>query len=471
MRLGIVLALLLLTPSAWAQSGSTGGAAAASSAPPPSVDLSLRDAYKREFAFLAGQKRQLEKRLEQVGEQADQAEANLQAEIRQLEARLLATEARAQDQRDALGRAEQGQQSSIDDDQLVDATLEQARATLADYGAEVPEAGEGSDRAELLAGRVEAAVSVLGRLSDVTKTKGEFFAKNGAKTDGEIVRVGRIAAYGVGGSVAGALAPAGGGRLKIWKDDAAETARALAGGGSTDTLKIFLYESLEGQVDESEGETLYEHVDSSGIIGWVIVALGALGLILVLLRAFLLSQSSTDSAKLEKSVGGLVEAGKYREALDAAKRAKGSAARVVAALLPSLERGSDDLEDVVSESLLGENRRTQRFGAVILVIAAVAPLLGLLGTVTGMISTFDIITKYGTGDPKMLSGGISTALVTTELGLVVAIPTLLLGNLLRGWADGIESDAERVALRVVNIHKDAREAEKAAPTTPGVGPA
>ena len=60
----------------------------------------------------------------------------------------------------------------------------------------------------------------------------------------------------------------------------------------------------------------------------------------------------------------------------------------------------------------------------------IAPLLGLLGTVTGMISTFDIITEFGTGDPKLLSSGISIALVTTEVGLAVAIPGLIIGSLL-----------------------------------------
>jgi hypothetical protein len=77
-------------------------------------------------------------------------------------------------------------------------------------------------------------------------------------------------------------------------------------------------------------------------------------------------------------------------------------------------------------------------------------LLGLLGTVTGMIATFDVLTVHGT-DPKAMSGGISEALVTTQLGLMVAIPTLLFGNLLSGWSDSIKSGMEKVALRITNI--------------------
>jgi len=76
-------------------------------------------------------------------------------------------------------------------------------------------------------------------------------------------------------------------------------------------------------------------------------------------------------------------------------------------------------------ALLEEEPKLQRSISLIAACAAIAPLLGLLGTVTGMITTFDVITLYGTGNPRLLSGGISVALVTTQLGLVVAVPLLL----------------------------------------------
>jgi biopolymer transport protein ExbB len=128
----------------------------------------------------------------------------------------------------------------------------------------------------------------------------------------------------------------------------------------------------------------------------------------------------------------------------------------VKAAVRNLDRDRAHLEDIISESILNESSRLNRFGSVILVIAGVAPLLGLLGTVTGMITTFDIITEFGTGDPKLLSGGISIALVTTELGLAVAIPMLLLGNILSGWAESIKDDMEKGALRVINNFKEHR---------------
>jgi biopolymer transport protein ExbB len=101
--------------------------------------------------------------------------------------------------------------------------------------------------------------------------------------------------------------------------------------------------------------------------------------------------------------------------------------------------------------VLHEAPHIERFGSAITVCAAVAPLLGLLGTVTGMIATFGVITEHGTGDPKLLSTGISEALVTTELGLVVAIPTLLLGSLLSARASALLATMERAALRIMNL--------------------
>jgi biopolymer transport protein ExbB len=148
-----------------------------------------------------------------------------------------------------------------------------------------------------------------------------------------------------------------------------------------------------------------------------------------------------------------IESGKASEAYEAIREFKGSTARVIRATLRNITSDREHIEDIITENILNENRALDRFSNFILVIAAVAPLLGLLGTVTGMINTFDIITVHGTGDPKLLSGGISEALVTTMLGLIVAIPLLLLGNLSNGWAENIKDSMEQGALHVVNLYE------------------
>jgi biopolymer transport protein ExbB len=89
----------------------------------------------------------------------------------------------------------------------------------------------------------------------------------------------------------------------------------------------------------------------------------------------------------------------------------------------------DTLDLKLSEAILNETPRLTRNITLIQVISVVAPLLGLLGTVIGMILTFQAITLFGTGDPKTMAGGISTALMTTVLGLCVAIPTVLLHSI------------------------------------------
>jgi biopolymer transport protein ExbB len=95
-------------------------------------------------------------------------------------------------------------------------------------------------------------------------------------------------------------------------------------------------------------------------------------------------------------------------------------------------RSGDNVLDrfVLDEIILGINRSTSRFLSVIGVLAAVAPLLGLLGTVTGMIDTFDVLAVFGTGNAKAMAGGISEALITTQTGLLVAIPGLYMQGFL-----------------------------------------
>lgn len=93
----------------------------------------------------------------------------------------------------------------------------------------------------------------------------------------------------------------------------------------------------------------------------------------------------------------------------------------------------------------------QKHLGTIAVLAAAAPLLGLVGTISGMMATFDIITLYGAGNPVMMAGGISEALLTTEAGLVVAFPLILLHNFLRNRADEIENTCISGATRLVNL--------------------
>lgn len=103
--------------------------------------------------------------------------------------------------------------------------------------------------------------------------------------------------------------------------------------------------------------------------------------------------------------------------------------RVMQAAMQSGEQESDNLELLLDEAITREVPALENGLSMIKLLAAVAPLLGLLGTVTGMIATFQSISLFGTGDPKLMANGISQALVTTMLGLCIAIPLLFLHSL------------------------------------------
>jgi biopolymer transport protein ExbB len=116
----------------------------------------------------------------------------------------------------------------------------------------------------------------------------------------------------------------------------------------------------------------------------------------------------------------------------------------------------ETLELKMGESILKEVPRINKHLPLLKIIAGVAPLLGLLGTVTGMIITFQAITLFGAGDPRLMAGGISQALITTVLGLSVAIPILLLHNIVQSKARMLADMLQHEAVALV-----ASQAEKA----------
>ena len=112
--------------------------------------------------------------------------------------------------------------------------------------------------------------------------------------------------------------------------------------------------------------------------------------------------------------------------------------------------GQAGMEDSIETRMLEETPRLRKRLSGIAVLAAVAPLLGLLGTVTGIIQTFGVIESTGRTDPSLMAAGISQALVTTAAGLVVAIPILLLHRAMVGLMDGLVAEAEAKTAILLN---------------------
>jgi biopolymer transport protein ExbB len=424
----------------------------------------LLGAYKKEFAFLEADKAALTDRLDEVRRASRRELGQAEGGVASLQRRILEARAEA-DRLEALEAdvlREQG--GATDDVELLHDTIARAHTALVEAGLTLPPVpDDAAGKVALIAPIAKAAAAQITAAGQVRREPGVFFLGDGSQVDGQLVHLGHVATLGVSQQGAGALAPAGAGRLALWPRDAAASARALADGGRPARLGLVLYDNLDRAMEPPVEQTAYDVVESGGVIAWVIVWLGALAALLVLLRALLIAWAAFGVRRAFLAhIGRLVAADRTSEALRLCQRRPGAGPRVMATLLTHIDRERATVEDLVAESILAETPSVERFGTAIGVFAAVAPLLGLLGTVTGMISTFDIITTHGTGDPKLLSGGISEALVTTELGLIVAIPALLLGTLLSGQANGVLSRLERMALRILNI-VHTREPALAAP--------
>ncbi len=178
-----------------------------------------------------------------------------------------------------------------------------------------------------------------------------------------------------------------------------------------------------------------------------ILPLWALFLIVLKLVQFAGKRSS--NRRIYRRIEGFLEKDDLRGAQEFLKKKKGTGAAIAKACLET-SNGRKGAEELSKEILMKEGPRLGSHLNTLAVIAAVAPLLGLLGTVTGMISLFEVITRFGTGDPKLLAGGISEALITTEVGLIIAIPILLIHNYLRNRKNGIGADLQLHAVGLIN---------------------
>ena len=186
--------------------------------------------------------------------------------------------------------------------------------------------------------------------------------------------------------------------------------------------------------------TLRERIDYGGTVGYAIILLGSATLIFGLVRLFYVT-----------TVSRKVAAQKKNPEPDPGN----PLGRVLQVYAANREMDTETLELKLEEQVLKETAQIESYLWLIKVVSAVAPLMGLLGTVTGMINTFQIITLFGTGDPKMMASGISEALVTTMLGLLAAIPLLLLHSLLASLARGVTSVLEEQTTGLIAVQSEA----------------
>ncbi|WP_252730522.1 MotA/TolQ/ExbB proton channel family protein [Colwellia sp. E2M01] len=187
---------------------------------------------------------------------------------------------------------------------------------------------------------------------------------------------------------------------------------------------------------------LKERVDQGGPVGYIILAIGLVGLLIALERLISLviigskvdRQLKSSVATDDNPLGRVMQVKDKNPGLDI-----------------------ETLELKLSESILREVPKLSKRLTLIKIISVVAPLIGLLGTVTGMINTFQAITLFGTGDPKLMAGGISQALVTTVLGLVVAIPMVFIFAYLNGRSRNIVNVLQQESTGIIAERSESQE--------------
>ncbi|MBA4692343.1 MAG: MotA/TolQ/ExbB proton channel family protein [SAR86 cluster bacterium] len=190
-----------------------------------------------------------------------------------------------------------------------------------------------------------------------------------------------------------------------------------------------------------QNPSLMERVNQGREVGYIIIIVGLFGIGVALWKLFTLYNMGVAVKKQAKS-------GSHDQ--------NNPLGRVLAVGEQHMGKDIETLELKLAEAIMAERPAIERGIPVVKIISVVAPLAGLLGTVTGMIVTFQQITLFGTGDPKIMAGGISQALVTTVLGLVVAIPTTLLHSFANSSARGIINVLEEQSTGIVAEHSDSK---------------
>ena len=188
-----------------------------------------------------------------------------------------------------------------------------------------------------------------------------------------------------------------------------------------------------------QNPSLLERVNQGREVGYIIIIVGLFGIGVAFWKLFTLY-----------NMGKAVK----KQANSKSHDQNNPLGRVLAVGEEHMGKDIETLELKLAEAIMAERPAIERGIPVVKIISVVAPLAGLLGTVTGMIVTFQQITLFGTGDPKIMAGGISQALVTTVLGLVVAIPTTLLHSFANSSARGIINVLEEQSTGIVAEHSD-----------------
>lgn len=234
-------------------------------------------------------------------------------------------------------------------------------------------------------------------------------------------------------------------------------AKVIGNGEGILPLDASMGKAIEAQAAE---ESLAETLEKGGIVGHAILALGVVAIGLTLFKLLEITRFPVPSRRVINEILDDLLADRRDEAAKRASELPGQTGAMIRAGVENFYEKRRILEEALFEKLVVVKPRLERFLPFLGLTAAAAPLMGLLGTVLGIIKTFKAMALYGSGNQKAFTAGISEALITTAEGLVVAIPVLVLHGLMRSLAKGKFSEIEGVAIALMN---GTTELEKSGP--------
>lgn len=282
-------------------------------------------------------------------------------------------------------------------------------------------------------------VTEIAESGKVVKFSASVERANGAKEDMEVVRVGVFNAVSDGKFLDWDSTKSTENLIELARQPAnryQSMAKSLQNAAPGETTPMAV-DFTRGQILRAvvQSKTPVERIkEDGGPVGYVIIGVGIFGLLMCIWKAFVLF-----------TTGGRIS----RQLKNETANKGNPLGRVMAVYSDNPDIDIETLELKLDEAILRESAPLETGLSFIKVLYVVAPLLGLLGTVVGMIATFQMITLFGTGDPRMMAGGISTALVTTVLGLVVAIPLTLLHAFLQGKSKSLIQILEEQAAGII----------------------
>ena len=267
--------------------------------------------------------------------------------------------------------------------------------------------------------------------------------------------------------------PADGGRAgsaRMREGSAYPVAYELAGWSQADAAAFFKGRLGSAMSDASGGKalkltetkgTVLDHIQKGGMVAYAIIGVGLVSILMILQKFRDLVRLTSESPLAVRAFLSHVADGSLDKARQALASLRPPTRELFEAGMQNLQKPKEILEEVLQSVLLRQRLHYERRLPLLAVIATAAPLMGLLGTVVGMVKTFALITVFGTGNAGKLASGISQVLVTTELGLIVAIPTLIAHGFLANRIQKNLSALEHDALDFVIAAETAKLAAKA----------